>query len=103
VVVSETLVNFIGLMEVSKGDLFTVTIARPSNSKWVFVVYVGFQEQLVMQMCICTRWFPAFIHRVGKELVQKLHPPASNSGTLQVKAVIAFATSVQTYSLLHDV
>ena len=105
VVVSETLVNFTELKDVPKSVLLTVTVARPSNSKWVFVVYVGFQEPLMMQICIYTRWPSVFLHRVGKKFVQTLHPPAStrNTGTLQVKAVLAFATSVHTYSFLHDV
>jgi len=57
VVVFETLVNFTGLKDVPNRILFTVTVARPSNSKWFFVVVVcvGFQEQLVMQICIYTR------------------------------------------------
>ena len=98
VVVSEALVNFTGLKNVPKKVLLTVTVARPSNSKWAFVVYVGFQEPLAMHIRIYTRWSSVFLHRVGKEFVQTLHPPASNSGTLQVKAVLVFATSLQTYS-----
>lgn len=38
VVVSETLVNFAGLKDVPKRILFTVTVARPSNSKWFFLL-----------------------------------------------------------------
>jgi hypothetical protein len=38
VVLSETLINFTGLKDVPKRVLLTVTVARPSNSKWFFVM-----------------------------------------------------------------